>query len=269
MAKGSFKIAPSKIDGITAIAADSSHIFGRHTHDQFGIGVIIRGAQKSLSGRGIVEAAAGDIITVNPNEVHDGTPIGDHGRAWYMLYFDTDILAEPMKEIRGGNTRISELKKPVLHDTAATKHFRSLFKSVTNPSDICSEFETQENLHLLLARLVTSHNSADKHSAPSAIELARERIDDDPCSPLSLGELSALGNVSQFQLIRGFSKLTGLTPHAYLIQRRLQYARKMIINGSTLSDAAYASGFADQSHMTRLFVSTYGISPKQYAGVRA
>ena len=58
--------------GESLAAADSAHAFGRQTHDQFGIGLIERGAQKSASGRGIVEAGAGDMITVNPGEVHDG-----------------------------------------------------------------------------------------------------------------------------------------------------------------------------------------------------
>lgn len=48
-------------------------------HDQFGIGLVERGAQKSLSGRGMVEAEAGHVITVNPGEVHDGIPLGEGG----------------------------------------------------------------------------------------------------------------------------------------------------------------------------------------------
>ena len=71
--------------------------------------------------------------------------------------------------------------------------------------------------------------------------------------------------MSQFQLLRVFSTVTGLTPHAYLIQRRLQKARQLIAGGMSLTDASYTAGFADQSHMTRLFVRTYGITPGAYA----
>lgn len=44
MAKGRFKIIRCGISGVDAVAADTAHAFGRHTHDQFGIGVILRGA---------------------------------------------------------------------------------------------------------------------------------------------------------------------------------------------------------------------------------
>lgn len=84
----------SRRPGIEAVAADTTLAFGRHTHEQFGVGLMLRGAQKSASGRGVVEAGAGDIVTVNPAEVHDGAPIGDAGRAWRMLYLAPAIVAE-------------------------------------------------------------------------------------------------------------------------------------------------------------------------------
>lgn len=42
-----------RVGGVEAVAADTARSFGRHTHDQYGIGLIARGAQKSASGRGI------------------------------------------------------------------------------------------------------------------------------------------------------------------------------------------------------------------------
>ncbi|MFV6430423.1 helix-turn-helix domain-containing protein, partial [Klebsiella pneumoniae] len=57
----------------------------------------------------------------------------------------------------------------------------------------------------------------------------------------------------------------GMTPHAYLLQRRLSLVRKLIWGGMNLVDAAIAGGFADQSHMTRLFVRSYGYTPGHYA----
>jgi len=52
-------MAPCAMAGVDAVEAESRHAFPRHTHDQFGIGVIHRGAHRSHSGRGQVEAGAG------------------------------------------------------------------------------------------------------------------------------------------------------------------------------------------------------------------
>jgi AraC-like DNA-binding protein len=65
--------------------------------------------------------------------------------------------------------------------------------------------------------------------------------------------------------VRGFAKFTGLTPHAYIVQRRLDAARAMIAAGATLANAAVACGFADQSHFNRTFIARYGVTPGTYA----
>ncbi|CAB3892062.1 HTH-type transcriptional regulator MtrA [Achromobacter anxifer] len=100
---------------------------------------------------------------------------------------------------------------------------------------------------------------------PDAIRYARALIDDDPAASLSLADLAAASGLSRYQVLRAFARATGLTPHAYQVQRRLLLARSLIRQGTALADAAAAVGFADQSHMTRLFVRAYGVSPRRYA----
>lgn len=114
MAKGQFRMLRSATAGIDAVEAETRHSFARHTHDQFGIGLIYQGAQKSLSGRGMVEAGAGDMITVNPGEVHDGAPIGDAGRSWRMLYFDPSVIATAAADISQGRSDAGEFASPAL-----------------------------------------------------------------------------------------------------------------------------------------------------------
>ncbi len=77
----------SALPGVEAMTLLADHAFPRHSHDGFGIGIITAGAQRSWSGIGPVESTAGDVITVNPGEMHDGTPISG-AREWRMLYAD-------------------------------------------------------------------------------------------------------------------------------------------------------------------------------------
>lgn len=51
-----------------------------------------------------MEAQAGDVITVNPGEVHDGAPIDDNGRAWSMLYFDPSLLVSSSLALTEGRS---------------------------------------------------------------------------------------------------------------------------------------------------------------------
>lgn len=269
MARRPFHMLPCKMPGVEAVVAETSHRFPRHTHEAFGIGVIHRGAQKSLSGRGMVEAGAGDLITVNPGEVHDGAPIGDDGRSWRMLYLDPILVAETMRDLSEGKVAGYEFHHPVIGDPGLARCFAQLFASLTEGDetggDASGEMRREESLLLLLARMRQESNRGDVPVVAPGILAARRLIDDDPAAPVTLADLAAASGLSRFQVLRGFVKATALTPHAYLVQRRIALARRLIAGGTALADAAGASGFADQSHMTRIFVRKYGISPGIYA----
>jgi AraC-like DNA-binding protein len=253
--------------GVEAVEAQTRHVFPRHTHGQFGIGVIGRGAHKSLSGRGMVEAGPGDTITVNPGEVHDGAPIGDAGRSWRMLYFDPPVIARAIGDISEGRTSVYEFSSPVITDAAIAQGFRQLFSAITAGDGVEATIGQEEWLLIVLAQLVREQPRFGRaQPVPVTIRNAQSLIDDDPAAPVTLADLARESGLSRFQVLRGFVRATGLTPHAYLVQRRIHAARRLIARGTPLAEAAAASGFADQSHMTRLFVRNYGISPGAYAG---
>lgn len=261
MAAGRFQILRTGIDGIEAVIADSRHTFARHTHDTYGIGVVERGAQKSASGRGMVEAHAGNTITVNPGEVHDGAPLGDAPRAWRMLYMQPAIVAAAAEDIFEGRS-CEEFHAPVLGDgriaSLVTATLAALLDEHTAP------LGREERLLLLLAAVLREQPPKRDAITPSAIGRARDRLDSDPASSATLEELAAESGLGRFRLVRDFARVTGLTPHAYVLQRRTELARRMISGGTSLAEASIVAGFADQSHMTRNFTRRYGYTPGAY-----
>ncbi|MBA8877658.1 AraC family transcriptional regulator [Phyllobacterium myrsinacearum] len=256
------------VAGVEAVEAKTKHSFPRHTHTQYGIGVIDQGAQKSLSGRGMVEAGSGDVITVSPGEVHDGAPIGGAERSWRMLYFDPIVVGAMTTDLRDSGETPDEFPQPVIRDARLAYQFDRLFTAMTRENGIASDLRGEELLLTVLAGVFGEPGSSLPFPAiPRAIRRARDLIDDQPAHAVTLDDLARESGLSRFQVVRAFSRATGMTPHAYLVQRRIDLARRMIASGLPLAEAAAASGFADQSHMTRTFVRKYGISPGAYAGV--
>lgn len=257
--QGQFRIKRCAIAGVEAVEADTNYSFGRHTHDQFGVGIILRGAQKSASGRGPVEAGPGDIITVNPGEVHDGHPYDAGGRAWRMLYLDPDVVAAAKRDIDEDALGDFEFSAPVFRDAAAARRWARLYDAMTRSK------QTLGPESALLDLVASWMHIRPPSKATRAIRHAQALIDDDPCALITLSDLAAVSGLSRFQVLRAFAAATGATPHAYLLQRRLAAARRLIACGNFLADAATASGFADQSHLTRCFVRAYGMTPGAYA----
>lgn len=255
MASRGFLSVPCHVDGVEAVVADTAHAFGRHMHDEFGIGLIERGAQRSASGRGSVEAGAGDLITVNPGEVHDGRPFDARGRRWRMLYVQPARLLAAATDVAPGAS--FEFSAPVIRDAALVAHFQAWFGAATVEGE---ELQAEAELIRLVARLLKPVDTAAA-AVGAGVARVRERIDDDPAAGLTLATLAAEAGLSRYQLLRAFTRLTGLPPHAYLLQRRVQRARRLVLDGLALAEAAAASGFADQSHMTRCFVRSLGLTP--------
>ncbi len=250
----------SALPGVEALTLLTDHAFPRHSHDGFGIGVMAAGAQRSWSGIGWVEAEAGDIITVNPGEMHDGAPIGG-ARGWRMLYLDPALVIREL--VDEGEDQL-EIARPVLRDPVLVGLFARLFAQAT--ATVPEPLAPEEELLRTLVRLLRRHGTRLRpvSRASPAVAMARQRLEEAPEVPATLAELAALSGLSRFQLLRGFARETGVTPHAYLLQRRVRLARQLLIAGRTPAEAAQDSGFADQSHMTRAFRRQFGVTPARY-----
>ena len=271
-----FRMRRTVLPGVEAVEAQSSHVFARHSHDCHGIGLMLAGGQKSASGRGPVEALAGDVITVNPGEVHDGAPVGGAPRAWRMLYLPpalaraaaSDLADDAGSGAGAGGDYV--FVRPVARHATLAAGFTRLYAAVT--ADGSGDAAAMLGEQLLLELLQGLGNRTARDRTPgvgAAVAQARAMIDDAPAAACSLADLAAVSGLSRFQVVRQFVRATGLTPHAYLIQRRIETTRALLAGGAALADAAAASGFADQSHMTRLFVRAYGMTPGAYVAALA
>src|SRR6266545_3847372 len=98
-------------------------------------------------------------------------------------------------------------------------------------------------------------------AAPSQVrELLQDRFAED----LGADDLARAVGLSRFQVSRQFKEAYGLPPSAYLRQVRLRQARRRLAAGAAIAEVAAATGFADQSHLTRWFRRAYGITPAVY-----
>jgi AraC family transcriptional regulator len=96
-------------------------------------------------------------------------------------------------------------------------------------------------------------------------EFVRENLDRD----LSLAELAEAANLSQFHFARAFRRTTGITPHEFLMQKRIELAKDLLANSNLpIVEISNRSGFKNQSHFTNLFRKLNRLTPKHWREIK-
>ncbi|OLP44360.1 AraC family transcriptional regulator [Rhizobium oryziradicis] len=257
-----FQSLPTVDPLVRAVTASSAHVFPLHSHDEFGIGVMLSGSQISASGRGQVASEPGDIITVNPGEVHDGAPVGRSNRGWRMLYIEPTLISSVQQEM--GIVGQVEFEQPVFTNHVRAQQFHATFQAATEGVYPTSLLALEEAMLELLTPLISAKGKHSSEKYDVAMARVHQMICDNIMHNPSLTELAKVANASPFQTLRAFRTFTGLTPHAFILQERANRARRLITSGDSLADVAAACGYADQSHMTREFKRRYGMTPATF-----
>ena len=111
----------------------------------------------------------------------------------------------------------------------------------------------------------TSGTGAVSPAATARVTRAVRRIERDPCDGLSLSELAREARLSPYHFLRTFQRLTGVTPHQYVLRTRLREAAvRLAAEPGRVADVAFDSGFGDVSNFNHAFRAEFGVSPRGY-----
>lgn len=258
----------SEIQGLELLKATYyTQNFSRHMHDCYAFGVVEGGVQAFYYRHANHIATGGDIVTCVPGEVHTGHAPTDKGWTYRMFYPDVELLRFAASEVAGKQVDVPFIQDTIINDPPLAAMLLRLHKSLEDEST--SLLERQSRLLMAFAQLVVRHGD-DAQPLPEVgkeddpIQEVRNYLDDHFRENISLEQLSSIANLSPFYLVRVFSKQVGLPPYAYLTQKRIMTARKLLRFGLSIADVALETGFTDQSHFHRHFKRVMGITPGMY-----
>jgi len=255
----------SELPGLSLLHADfSRHDYAPHSHDALVVAITeIGGSEFSSRGR-TDEARAGGLLVFNPAEPHSGR-MGRSDRWRYRALYLTETAIAVVAETLGLSA-MSHFTANLFADAELVQAFLALHRALEPPRD---EGCIRERLVGCFGALVRRHGAGarvpsaprDRTRLAAAVALVRDRHAD----RLTLDEMAAEVGLTPFQLIGLFKRAVGLTPHAYLVQIRLEAAMRQLRAHRPIAEAALTAGFYDQSALTRHFKRSYGITPQQYA----
>jgi AraC-like DNA-binding protein len=237
------------------------HAYDLHRHETYGVGLTLWGAQ-SFHYRGALQTSrGGQVMVIHPDEAHDGHASVDAGFAYRMLYVDPASVSAALEGASPPFVPEVVADDPVLADL-----LREAFADFPRPLEPLATDAVIERLAArLAARSDDRPRSRHAETAHRAVARARDFLAAEAHRTVASEELEKVTGLDRFALARHFRAATGTSPHRYQVGRRLQRAQRLIADGMPLSEAAAATGFADQSHLTRHFAARFGLTPGRFA----
>lgn len=247
-----------------SIEDGSSVHYDRHSHETFSIGAITAGSCIYLNGSTRQRISAGSVVLMNPGDAHACNPIGDERWSYRMLHIDVPWLATIQQDV--GITRDRFL--PFL--TAATTQ-PALYAGLNRLYDVLMDgnAEALEKHEAALTFMTAAQLALVSREEPEictsrGIARAAEFIRDNFKRPLSLREISSAADLSSSYLVRAFKREYAMTPHAYVVNCRIEFSKAQLRKGLPIAAVAHDAGFADQAHLQRTFKRIVAATPAQY-----
>lgn len=229
-----------------------------HTHDTWTVLIVDDGAiSYDLDSRRC--GATGPTVAILPPGVtHNGTPApGAPGFSKRVLYLDNTFLPVELIGAAVDQTNIT--------DHALRQALVELHDELVLGAD---PMHAESSLALIAERLTQhlekqpSRPETDRSGVATQL---RELLDSAIQEPVTLADVAQQLQRSAPHLVRTFSAAYGVSPHAYLIGKRVDAARKLLLDGVPSAQVAPAVGFYDQSHLTRHFKRHTSVPPTAFA----
>jgi len=232
------------------------HAYPAHTHDAWTVFTVDEGSiAYDLEHR--QRGVGGSRVTLlPPHVVHDGRPAGRDGYRKRVLYVGTEVLGEHLIG--------PAVDEPDVVDAALVRGFRTLHRALADPGDA---FEAESTFALVAARLVDHLGGRPADETPvddSIAEDLRDLLDARLFVGVTLAETGRILDASPAHLVRSFTRRFGISPHRYVIGRRIDVARSRLLEGQPLARVAVDVGFHDQAHFTKHFKRHLGTTPARY-----
>ena len=261
-----------------------------HFHDEYLICAQLAGHEECQVAGKLHTFCAGDLVFINPLQVHTGNARGSSDLAYITLYVDrgvVDGLAADLGDERGvrRSPEFTEVRAPDRRELAADLRglLALVHKARSRGTGLAGQLpivDRELDLEVALHRVVTgafaefsnlrapllrSTSRVSHRKIARVLEYIRALDPAHNPTTVTLDELAGIAELSKFHFLRQFAQVVGITPGAYLRTLRLCHAARKLRQGrGSILEIALSVGFADHPSFSRAFARHMGMTPSQY-----
>lgn len=242
-----------------------SYQFKPHFHEHYVIQTVKEGVNIGECQRQPYEVGISDILLINPSEIHTGSSWQSQLLHYVALYVSVDFFKTYLENEHTVLDKTICFEKIVIRD----RHLADLLREIVKESSYEHSEILTETLVLFFSKLFQEYTRLG--TTPKNEVYCRKYVrkglvlmQENYALPFSVTDYCKQENISCYSFIRSFRHLTGLTPGQFLINYRVEQAKKLLQRQFSLSDVCWETGFFDQSHFNRHFKVITGLTPGQY-----
>ncbi len=232
-----------------------------HTHATFSIGVVDAGTSIFTSQSHSVRLTAGSLVAIPAECLHACNPAPAEPWSYQMLYLDAHWVASTLAH---AGAPLCPSHALVSNDTRAYNTFCALNHLLF--SDASTDVKRAALTQFIVQGVWRAGQALTPEHCTASAQLVRAQalLQARYAEPLPLATLAQAAGMSPHALVRAFRAATGLTPHAYQLNLRINAARTLLRAGHAPAVVAQDLGFYDQSHFQNAFRQRVAATPGNY-----
>ena len=257
-------IATSRSVGFAATIA--------HNHSELEIIAIDSGHSEIHAGNEVLSAKAGDIVFINPMEIHSVTADKSSDYRHRCICLDCSIIGEGSlaEGLKNETAAIGHfIDGSSIHAVAIRSRFNEIFDAAESDTET-SRIEIPAFATLLFSYLIKNSLINDRSPGKKNSFFCRRILDyiaENYGKRITSKQVSEALSYDQSYFCRAFKENFGLSFSDYINMYRISMSRKHLEEGASVSEVSALCGFANPEYFSRMFKKQYGIPPSKYKKV--
>lgn len=247
-----------------------------HRHDGYEFYLFLGGSVNFYFGNSVFSPVRGDLYILEPDSVHRAISRGPQQYERFIINLRRDKMKEYLSQDNELAKSYESGEQTPMRRIRLTAEEIDTYCSIAEKlstavylkkpcDDLLVDAYLTEILVLVSRRLVGNRNQDGQGMVPDLVADVKNYIFEHLTEQITLSDLSGQFFFNGKYISAMFKKYTGMTLRSYVLDQRIMLAKRLLREGSNVSEACYHSGFLDYTNFIRSFTRTVGMSPGKYS----